>query len=143
MNAQLSCVCIRFCVGQLTCGRVRQCVCWCLQLLFFMHEGPSAALVLYTVNSAVCLLFSFREQKQTVLCFVHELIFIQCGRKVTPLKASILTSLVLVTNMAALSTFVQQCRLVFQICLFRILAELLANHTNFHVFLIFFKRIPA
>jgi hypothetical protein len=60
-----------------------------------------AQVVTYTVKSEVSFFFSCQEQKQ-IVCLVHQLIFIQYGRKVMPLKeAPILRSFFFLTNVEA------------------------------------------
>jgi hypothetical protein len=111
MYVWLSCVCIHCYIGQLTCGRewanVR--ISASTITVLYARRFLFTRVVIYTVKSEVCFLFSFQEQKQIVLCLVHQLIFIQYGRKLMPLKeAPILGFLFLLINMETRSTFVRQ-----------------------------------
>ena len=104
MHVRLICVSILCYDGQLTCGREYATVRISVSTIAVLYARRflCTQVVIDTVKSEVCFLFSCQEQKEVVVCLVHKLIFIQYGRKVMPLKeAPILISLFFVINVEA------------------------------------------
>jgi len=131
MHVWLSCFSIYCYVDQLTCGCGRECATLRISVSTTARRFLCTQVVIYKVKSEVCFLFSFQEQKYIVVCLVHQLIFIQYGRKLMPLQeAPILRSLFLLINVEAFQ-HIRATKVVIRRCLFRISATLAANHTNF------------